>query len=170
MSDFEMSGEANSLEYVRYEEAPSVSECETQDTQNEEFDELAYLREEVKNLNNQLNERRELDRANARMNRELTEFCEYFPECNLDEVPEEVWQKVRKGASLCAEFSLMQRKAELEKRRINNINEQNRRMSAGSLGNSDGEKYYSPSEVKKMTPSQVREHYDDIIESMRHWN
>jgi hypothetical protein len=81
-----------------------------------------------------------------------------------------VWQKVRKGASLCAEFSLIQRKAELEKRRINNINEQNRRMSAGSLGNSDGEKYYSPSEVKKMTPLQVREHYDDIIESMRHWN
>ena len=29
-----------------------------------------------------------------------------------------MWQKVRKGASLCAEFSLMQRKAELEKMKL----------------------------------------------------
>lgn len=165
MSDFEKSEEMNSVENVRYDE-----ECNFQDAPGENFDELEYLREEVKNLQNQLSEQRELERANSRMNKELAEFCEYFPECDFDEVPEEIWQRVRKGASLCAEFSLMQRKAELEKRRISNINEQNRRMSAGSIGALDGEKYYSPSEVKKMTPSQVREHYDDIIESMRHWN
>ena len=43
-------------------------------------------------------------------------------------------------------------------------------MSAGSLASDEGEKYYSPSEVKKMSPAQVRANYDDIIESMRHWH
>jgi hypothetical protein len=62
------------------------------------------------------------------------------------------------------------RKIELEKKKISDFNENNRRMSTGSLLQGDGEKYYSPSEVKKMTPAQVKSHYDEIVESMRHWN
>ena len=31
-------------------------------------------------------------------------------------------------------------------------------------------KYFTPSEVKKMTPREVKENYDDIVESMKGWN
>ena len=71
---------------------------------------------------------------------------------------------------MSAEFSLHLRKKENERKRISGINEKNRKMSAGSIGVSDGERYYSPAEVRKMTPAQVKAHYDDIIESMRNWN
>lgn len=30
-------------------------------------------------------------------------------------------------------------------------------------------KYFTSSEVKKMTPKEVRENYDDIVQSMRRW-
>lgn len=32
------------------------------------------------------------------------------------------------------------------------------------------EKYFTPSEVRKMTPKEVRENYDLIIQSMEKWN
>ena len=54
--------------------------------------------------------------------------------------------------------------------RIRDVNIKNRKMSAGAVSQGDGEKYYSPSEVKRMTPAQVKKHYDEIVESMRHWN
>lgn len=34
----------------------------------------------------------------------------------------------------------------------------------------DSAKYFTPSEVRKMTPKEVRENYDLIIQSMKRWN
>lgn len=135
-----------------------------------ENDEISSLRSEIEILRSQLKEREELDRVNARVKGELEAFYEFFPDVDMDEIPDDVWERVKKGASLSAEYSLLLRKRELEKKKISDFNEKNRKMSAGSIGFGEGEKYYSPSEVKRMTPAQVRAHYDDIIESMRHWN
>ena len=59
---------------------------------------------------------------------------------------------------------------DMEKKKVGDFNEKNRRMSAGSLMSGENERYFSPSEVKKMTPAQVRSNYDDIVASMKHWN
>lgn len=59
---------------------------------------------------------------------------------------------------------------EAQRQRIAECNETNRKMSTGSLSGVGNGGYYSPDEVRLMTPSQVRENYDDVIESMRHWN
>ena len=136
----------------------------------EQTDEVAALKAEIESLRAQLNEREMLDKATARMNAELLEFEEYFPDVSLDQIPDAIWQKVKEGASLSAQYSLFRRKEELSKRKVSNINEKNRKMSSGSVAGGEGDKYYSPSEVKRMSPEQVRKHYDDIIESMRHWN
>lgn len=133
-------------------------------------DELSNLRREIESLRSQLKEREDLDKANEKLRSELVDFYELFPDTNPDQIPSEIWERVSRGASLSAEYSLLLRKKELEKKRIYDFNEKNRRMSAGAIGFNDGEKYYSPAEVKKMTPAQVKAHYDDIIESMRHWN
>lgn len=162
----------NETESVMLEDCnPNEKETESSNPADEEsFDELSFLREEVQNLKDQLSEREKLDQANARIGFEISEFYSYFPESRVEEIPDEVWEKVKKGSSLSAEYSLFRRKAEIEKQKISDINEKNRKMSTGSLGFGDGEKYYSPTEVKKMTPAEVKKHYDDIIESMRHWN
>ena len=109
-------------------------------------------------------------KTRKRMERELEEFSEYFPEVRAEKIPEEIWERVKGGESLAASYALFIRKGELERSRISDFNKKNRKMSSGSLVSDEGEKYYSPSEVRKMTPAEVRQNYDVIIESMRHWN
>lgn len=136
----------------------------------EASDEVSALKAEIDKLRMQLEERELLDRVNKRMNAELAQFEEYFPDVAMEDIPQEVWEKVRAGASLSAQYSLYQRRKELEKRKIGEVNGQNRKMSTGAISHGDGEKYYSPSEVRRMSPAQVKKHYDEIVESMRHWN
>ena len=161
MSDFE--------ENVNVEEA-----CEsTEDLALEDegsADEVTLLRNELELLKEELRLRDEKETASSRILKEITEFEEYFPEVDIHQIPSEIWEQVRKGASLSASFALSLRRLEIEKKKTSDFNEKNRRMSAGSLIQGGGEKYYSPSEVKKMTSAEVKLHYDDILESMRHWN
>ena len=138
--------------------------------QEEKIDEVLALRKELEELRALLQKKDMEQKAETRISRELADFEEYFPEVELESIPDEVWQRVKSGASLSAEYSLLCRRRELEKRRISDFNENNRKMSAGAAGRGESEKYYSPSEVKRMSPAQVKTHYDEIIESMRHWN
>ena len=133
-------------------------------------DEMTLLKEELESLRAELRSRDELEKTRKRMERELQEFTEYFPEVHSEKIPEEIWEKVKGGDSLAASYALFIRKGELERSRISDFNKKNRKMSSGSLISDEGEKYYSPSEVKKMTPAEVKKNYDVIVESMRHWN
>ena len=134
------------------------------------LDEVSLLKNELETLRLELKSRDEREEMNSRMLKELNEFQEYFPEVDIRAISDEVWEQVKNGASLSASFALNLRKIEIERKKVNDFNEKNRRMSAGSLIQGDGEKFYSPSEVKRMTPAQVKAHYDDIVASMRHWN
>lgn len=138
--------------------------------ENTPVDELSALRAEIETLKSELSKREEVERVQSRMNTELAEFSEYFPQTELTSIPDEIWEKVKNGASLAATYALFLRKIEREQKKVDDFNEKNRRMSAGSLMKGEGEKYYSPAEVKKMTPAQVKSNYDDIIASMKHWN
>lgn len=131
---------------------------------------IEELESEISRLRERLREREELDRAQSRAVRELDSFAELFPDTDLHEIPQSVWDEVRRGGSLCAGFALHLRLRELEQERVAQKNESNRRMSSGSILGGESENYYSPDEVKRMTPRQVREKYDDIIESMKHWS
>lgn len=139
-------------------------------SETEELDEISLLKNELEALRLELKSRDEREEMNSRMLKELNEFQEYFPEVDIRAISDEVWEQVKNGASLSASFALNLRKIEIERKKVNDFNEKNRRMSTGSLIQGDGENYYSPSEVKRMTPAQVKAHYDDIVESMRHWN
>ena len=156
------------IEVQNLEAATDVEELES--PENPQMDEISLLRAEIDALRLELSKREELDRANSRMNAELAEFTDYFPEIDINSIPDEVWEKVKKGYSLAATYALFSRKSEREKKKIGDFNEKNRRMSAGSLMRGEGEKYYSPAEVRRMSPAQVKSHYDDIIASMKHWN
>ena len=156
--------EADAVSTITDETEP-VAEVEIS---NEE--EILALRAEIENLRAQLVAREQEEKIKTRMNTELAEFEEYFPEVALEQIPDEVWEKVKGGASLSASYSLFKRKKELESKKVRDLNEKNRKMSAGSVAGGDGEKYFSPAEVKRMTSAQVKNNYDRILESMRHWN
>ena len=158
----------NEMIEVDIQETPEIEEVPN--AESESKDEISLLRAELDALKLELARREELDRAHSRMNTELAEFSEYFPETELTSIPDEIWDKVKNGASLAATYALFLRKSEREQKKIGDFNEKNRRMSAGSLMRGESERYYSPAEVKKMTPAQVKSNYDDIIASMKHWN
>ena len=170
VTDDEMSNFEENAEICKEGICDEEESVEDSNSEEEKLDELTLLRAELEELRARLAQKEELEKASLRMRAELTEFEEYFPDVELESIPEEVWDKVKGGASLSAQYSLYRRRVELEKRRISDFNEKNRKMSAGAAGRADGEKYYSPSEVKRMSPSQVKAHYDEILESMRHWN
>ena len=153
---------------INIEEALENTEAlEENPSQN---DEILALKNELEGLRAELLKRDERDRAQSRFLSEIAEFEQYFPEVDLHSIPDEIWEGVKKGSSLASSYALLLRRKDIEKKKIGDFNEKNRRMSAGSLINGDGEKYFSPSEVKKMTPAQVRSNYDDIVASMKHWN
>jgi hypothetical protein len=157
LDENEALGDIEAEESIEFEDVPEV-------------DEVEFLRQEIDALKKELQKRDELEREQSRMNKEILEFKGYFPEVDIHSVPNDIWERVREGSSLSAAYALMLRKNELEQKKIGDFNEKNRRMSAGSLINGDGENYYSPAEVKRMTPAQVRMDYDDIMASMKHWN
>ena len=153
---------------IHIEEALENTEAlEENPSQN---DEILALKNELEGLRAELFKRDERDKAQSRFLSEIAEFEQYFPEVDLHSIPDEIWEGVKKGSSLASSYALLLRRKDIEKKKIGDFNEKNRRMSAGSLINGDGEKYFSPSEVKKMTPAQVRSNYDDIVASMKHWN
>lgn len=138
--------------------------------ESKEKSELEQLKEECERMRAELSLRDEQDRARARMDAEFALFSEYFPEVKASEIPQQVFESVKNGSSLSGAYALYLRRAELEKRKIADCNEKNRKMSSGTVVAGEGERYFSPSEVKKMTPAQVKINYDDIVRSMRYWN
>ncbi len=160
----------NDVEGTLVEVAEMVEETPCDISEEERVDELSLLKAELETLRMELKSRDEKEKVNSRMVKELNEFCEYFPDVDVHSIPSEIWEQVKNGASLSASFALNLRKLEIERKKASDFNEKNRRMSAGSITDGEGEKYYSPSEVKRMSPAQVKLHYDDIVESMRHWN
>ena len=167
--DFQDCEDAEEMDEAMQEPStPQVEEFEQEGANDES--ELALLRAECERMREELRTREAQDRAKARMDEELSSFAQYFPEVRASEIPTEVWDSVKNGNSLSGAYALYLRRADLERKRIADFNEKNRKMSSGTIIAGQDEKYFSPSEVKKMTPAQVKANYDDIIRSLRHWN
>jgi len=72
-------------------------------------------------------------------------------------------------ASLRTELSEL--REELSKRqKADEINRRNAARSAGRAGTNAAPEYYSPDEVRAMSPAQVRENYQRIRASMQKWH
>ncbi len=139
-------------------DAPEVSE---------EREMLERLVGEVAELRQLLNARAASPSSSARA---LSEgFRALYPEVSEADVPDAVWESVREGLPPEAAYALWERR-ELVRRKA--AEEANRKNADGAWGRADtaAEGHFSPDEVRRMTPREVRENYGRIIESMKHWN
>lgn len=125
--------------------------------------ELEALRSEVQTL------KEKIERT-KRLEAELLDFTEVFPEQDISAIPDEVWQDVRKGNSLAAAFALFERKKANVQARATEINQTNSYRSSGRAGSDTANEFFSPDEVRAMSQSEVRANYSKIIESMKKWN
>ncbi len=103
-----------------------------------------------------------------RMTRECEEFEAYFPEVSLRALPDEVWGQVRAGVPLAAAYALYERGVRNQTRAAEAQNAHNAAHLPGSPAQAES-RYFSPAQVRAMSRREVRENYDRIFESMRHW-
>ncbi len=101
--------------------------------------------------------------------RELREFSSLFPDTEVSALPDEVWENVKNGTSLAASYALYEVKCKREAEKIEKINSNNASRSAGRAGVGTAGEYFSPDEVRKMSPSEVHANYAKIKDSMKKW-
>ena len=123
--------------------------------------ELERLREELNGLREQI----------ARMERlgeEYAEFYELYPRTPIGQLPDSVWDDVRRGIPLAAAYALCEKKRARAAERAKEENERNRSRSAGSPDRAAAGEF-SPAEVRAMSPAEVRKNYRQIMLSMQNW-
>lgn len=129
-------------------------------------DQLEQLRGELSLLRAQIAAR---DAAWERMGKECEEFQELYPETSLSSLPDAVWEDVRRGIPIAAAYALMERKKGLTAQKAAACNQSNTLRSAGAISPTESE-YFSPSEVRAMTQTEVRANYQKIKRSMQKWH
>ncbi len=135
--------------------------------QLEYADEREQLRDEVNRLRTRLES---IEKENERMLTELGEFSEVFPNVLLEDIPSDVWSSVKRGVPLAAAYALYEKKSRAQSELVSMVNQKNAEQSSGALKGESDDQFYSPSEVRKMSPREVRAKYNFIIESMKRWN
>ncbi|MBR2353091.1 MAG: hypothetical protein IKA76_01130 [Clostridia bacterium] len=129
-------------------------------------DEIASLQAEVERLRTALTQK---EQEQKKIMREMEDFSRFFPTTSVKEIPESVWKDVETGIPLSAAYALYEKKSCMDRLHAEEINRRNAEQSAGRAGLHTSSEYYSPDEVRAMSPSEVRENYKKIRESMKKW-
>ena len=129
--------------------------------------ELEALRAEVSALRAQLEGERAIY---GRMSAECAEFSELYPDVPLSDIPDSIWENVKRGVPIAAAYALRERKDFIMRAKATAVNSANLRASSGSVDSSPSEEYYTPDEVRAMSPAEVRSNYSSIIRSMSKWH
>lgn len=136
---------------------------------NGETNELEALQSEIATLRAQLSEMESIRSTQERIMAELGEFAELFPATPVNSIPESVWSSVKQGAPLLAAYALYEKRATSERERIARINQSNAARSPGIAGKNTTGEYFTPDEVRSMSPAEVHANYSKIKESMKKW-
>ena len=132
-------------------------------------EELSSIKDEILKLREELTRLEELREKSMKMLQEFDEFVSLFPEQRIENLPDEVWNEAKRGASLAAAYALYEKRREAKERLASQINAKNAALSAGKAGEAANE-YFSYEQVKGMSQAEVRKNYSKIRESMKKWN
>ena len=161
------STEADISEDVSVEQTAESGTSKVTEEESSPTDNTEELRAEIERLRGEIDKR---DKENARMVAEIGEFSAVFPETSLESIPSEVWNSVKAGVPLAAAYALYEKKSAAYQKFTQSVNQKNYEQSSGAVGKERDSSYYSPPEVKKMSPAEVRAKYNIIVESMKKWN
>ncbi len=142
-----ISADNTSPEKETEEKSESISEEAANENENEaDTSDESFVKEDIKRLK------------------------ETFPDIKQEDIPNEVWESVKKGESLSGAYALYFVKQLKAKADIERINELNRKKAPPKIKHDGGdETYFSPEEVRSMSEAQVRKHYNAILASMDNW-
>ena len=104
------------------------------------------------------------------LDNEYDEFKRLFPGVSVKDLPDAVRESVNSGVPLAAAYALFEKRRAAELADAENVNLRNREFSTGSVKEAaSNEVYYSPREVREMTPDEVHNNFSAILKSMDHW-
>ena len=149
------------------EEEAAVGPEEPAEEVSDSTEDAERLLAEIASLREELEAKK---RESERLFSEIAELALTFPYITLESITEEVWRSYREGTPLAAAYALYEKKRHTSEGYAREINERNAARSSGAIANSSDGGYYTPEEVRKMTPSEVKKNYRFIIESMKKWN
>ncbi len=129
-------------------------------------EQLLAMQAELALLQRQIQQKKD---AMERMQREILEFGELYPDHALSELPDDVWESVRAGVPIAAAFALFERRRERTLQQAKESNRENRTRSPGNLGRPSSD-FFTAEEVRAMSPSEVHRHYAAILRSMKSWS
>lgn len=132
-----------------------------------ETDELDALRSRVAELQAELEKSQQ---ETGKTVRQIKELYSLFPDSDISSLPDTVWQSVSEGNSLAAAYALQLCREKQKADEIRSVNKKNAALSAGLAGDAARGEYFTPSEVRAMSQSEVRANYTKILESMKRWN
>ena len=144
----------------------SYNEEEISDNDPESID---SLKEVIFDLQAKISNLEAEKKAQERILEEIGDFNSLFPEVSIDEIPESIWESVKKGTSLAASYALYEKRKHAEAQRIAQINANNSAKAAGIAGVHTANEYFSPDEVRKMSRSEVHANFAKIRKSMEKW-
>ena len=133
-------------------------------------DTVDMLKQTIKELQDELEAYKAASEQQKLIESQINEFSELFPDISVKSIPDEVWENVKKGNSLAGAYSIYERRISEAARRIELINAQNAKKSAGIAGKDLTQEFFSADDVRKMSPSEVRANYAKIRRSMEKWN
>ena len=129
-------------------------------------DDIAALKAEISQLRTTLEQQKE---SSARKINEMTEFNRLYPNVCFSQLPSEVIDRVESGIPLAAAYALYEKEQNAKNEKAGEINRKNAFLSAGKAGTQTSGEFFTPDEVRAMSPAQVHENYKKIRESMTHW-
>jgi hypothetical protein len=118
---------------------------------------------------NELEALRYEKRLRENLSAELEEFKLLFPDADIEDVPDEVWEAAPDGKGLCAQYALYLKRLSLKKESAEKKNEENGAAAVPEVGGSDKEIYFTPEAVEKMSRAEVEKNWTAILESMKKW-
>ena len=145
-------------------ENPDPASSEADQASSE--DRLECLRNELTQLRAEIAARDELL---ARIGGECEEFRMLYPDTALSALPDSIWEDVRRGIPIAAAWALSERRRMLTAQKAEEYNRLNDARSSGALTGTEPD-YFSPTEVRAMTQSEVRANYQKIMRSMQKWH
>lgn len=101
---------------------------------------------------------------------ELKILFELFPDLNVDDIPDEIFEKSDNGKGLAAQYALFYLKEEKKNTEQKKKEEENLKSAAPDVKNAPEEAYFTPEQVKGMTEEEIRKNYKTIMKSMEKWN
>lgn len=144
----------------------ALDPCVEDVAEDPKSDRILMLERELADLRAEM-ERRDTELLHLESERE--EFHALYPDRSLSTLPDSVWEQVRAGVPLAAAFALEERRRARESEIAAASNLRNRERSAGSLEGTDVG-FFSPSEVRAMSQSEIRANYKQILNSMKKWH